>query len=155
MKINGKIISVAVLLLIAVLLILPYIEFQSINSRSHRDNQLIDLWFSNDSFAKIILITLFYPFLLILEATYWKHINNIWKRLLFFFQSLLILYGGFIIWFIMSFHLFTGPYDYQIAFYLILIYLSIGVVWSLLLSIPYFDRFLWMKNSFKILSLKR
>ena len=155
MNIKGVIILICIVVLLALFFFAPYIIFHNESTLNYRDNQLIDLWKDENADFKIILLTLLYPFLLIIESTFWKSRNDIWKRILLILQSILIFSGGFFIWFVMSFHLFISNYDYQIVFYLIIIYLSIGIVWNLLLAIPFFDKNKWISNSFKALSLRK
>ena len=155
MNIKGVIILICIVALLVLFFLAPYIIFHNESASNYRDNQLIDHWNDENVDFKIILLTLLYPFLLIIESTFWKSRNEIWKRIVLLLQSLLVFSGGFFIWFVMSFHLFSGPYDYQIVFYLIIIYLSIGIGWNLLLAIPFFDKNKWISNSFNALSLRK
>lgn len=151
----GIIILIFCLGLIALFFFAPYIIFENESAMLYRDNQLIDHWKDENADFKIILLTLFYPILLIIESTLWNSRKDAWKRIILLLQSILIFSGGFFIWFVMSFHLFSGPYQYQITFYLIILYLSIGIAWNLLLAIPFFDKNKSISNSFKVLSLRK
>ncbi|MBV1924696.1 MAG: hypothetical protein KUG68_11785 [Flavobacteriaceae bacterium] len=155
MNLKGVFILLIVLSLIVLFFFAPYIVFQNQSALEYRDNQIIDHWKDENTDFRIILLALFYPILLILESTFWSTRKVIWKRILLLLQSILVFSGGFFIWFVMSFHLFTGPYEYQLVFYLIIIYLSIGIAWNLLLAIPFFDKNKKISNSFKALSLQK
>lgn len=152
---KGVIILIIFLGLIAVFLFVPYIVFHNDSLFHYKDNQLIDHWRNDSIEIKVMLLALLYPIPLIIESTVWNSRKVLWKRFLLILQSILVFSGGFFIWFVMTFHLFTGPYDYLFVFYLIMIYLSIGIVWNLLLGIPFFDKNKQLSNSFKALSLRK
>lgn len=153
MKKSGLISLVIILFIIGLSLYLPYIEFYDPEHKFRHDNQLVDQLRSSNYWSIMILLTLFYPLLLVIESTLWKGKKNLWNRLVFIAQSILIGFGGFCIWFVMSFNVFCGNYDYLLPFYLTSVYLALGVLWNLLLSIPYFDEKTLINSSYKKLSL--
>jgi len=106
MKKSGLIISILLLGFICLAFYMPYLKVININNKFTRSDQLID-HLGGDTIERIALLTMFYPLLLIVESTFWTSINKLWKRILLFNQGLLIAAGSFLIWIIMSLHIFV------------------------------------------------
>ncbi|MBI3135749.1 MAG: hypothetical protein HYZ14_13820 [Bacteroidetes bacterium] len=103
--------------------------------------------------ALIIGLAFFFPFLLSIESTFFPNIRTGWWRLIFLGQAALFLYLTFLVWLLMVFKFFTEIHVF-ISYYLILIYLGMGVAWNLILALPYTDRATFVQKSFEILSFK-
>ena len=155
MKKSGLIPLVIILSIIWFSFYLPYIEFNDSEHKFRHDNQLIDQLENSNYWTKLMMLTLFYPLLLVIESTFWKEKKNLWKRLILIVQSILIAIGGLYVWFIMSFNIFSGSYDYKVSFYLILVYLAMGSLWNLFLGIPYFDKSIIINWTYNKLSLTK
>lgn len=139
MKKSGVISLLLILCVIVTFFYVPYIEFLEPESKTTQEDQLLDYLDGDFSVVTLCLLTMFYPVLLIMESTIWGLKKSVFHRAILVIQTLLIGYGGFIMWFLMSFNIFAGPYVYKVPFYLIVTYLIIGVIWHILLVIPYFD----------------
>jgi len=150
---TGLIAVIIILSIIAIFFYLPYIEFLSPEHRFRHDNQLIDHFNQSNYYINLSLLTLFFPIMLVIESTFWISPRNNWNKIILIMQSALIIWGGFIIWFIMSFNIFSGKYILKIPFYLILIYLSLGAIWNVLLVIPFFNKHKLISGTFEKLSL--
>lgn len=153
MKKSGIISLLIILSFIAVFLTLPYIEYYDPEHKFRHDNRLIHQLKHSNVSSKIVVLTLFYPLLLIIESSLWTEKRKLRKRIIFISQAILILIGGFFLWFIMSFNIFSGRWSYQLPFYLVLTYLFLGILWDFLLGIPYFDNSNIITGSFKKLSI--
>ncbi len=154
MRKSGLISLVVILFIISALFYLPYIEFLAQEHKFRHDNQLLDYLYQDNFGVKLCLLTLLFPLVLMIESTFWNESRSIWKRVILVIQSALIIWGGYIVWFLMSFNIFTGMYELKAPYYLILVYLILGVVWNILLAIPYFDKKL-ISGIFNKLSLTK
>ena len=152
---SGLIILITILSFIGLIFFLPYIEFHQPKHKYSQNNQLIDYLIDSGIEAKLILPILFYPLFLVIESTMWKKKKKLWNRFIFFLQGVFITFLGFYVWFIMAFHLFINNYSYTALFYLILTYLSLGIIWNILLAIPYFDNNRFINGTYNKLSLKK
>lgn len=155
MKKSGLISLTIILSIIGIFLYLPYLEFYEIEHKIRHDNQLIDHWKNSNYTIKLILITLFYPLLLVIESTFWKGKKNLWKRFILVSQSILIAIGGFFIWFIMTVHFFTGSYEFKLPYYFISGYLLVGSIWNIFLSMPFYDKYSLIIWPYDQLSLRK
>lgn len=152
---SGLISLFIILCLIGLSFYLPYIEYYDPEHKFRHDNQLIDQLKNSNYWSKLILLTLFYPLLLVIESTFWTGKRKLWNRFILISQAILIIIGGFYIWFIMSFNIFSGRYDYEVPFYLILTYLTLGALWNFLLGIPFFDNNNIISGTYNKLSLTK
>lgn len=137
-----------------ILLFLPYIEFFEPEDKMAQEDQLIDHFNTGvlplHMYASALVFL--FPIILSIESFFWGLRRNTWSRVVLLIQAALMLWGTYVIWFVMSFNIFVGPYEFKTAFYLILAYLIIGPIWSLLLSIPLFDKNRLISTSFTRLS---
>lgn len=149
---SGLFLLLGFLILILSLLYLPY------RKTIVQDDQLIDsllkFYHHDSSFypnaLNLIPLILFYPVLLILEATLKKRIV---LRLIFILQAILIGILGSGVWFIMSWCLFCSTKNLVFGYYIIMVYLILGIVWNILLAIPHFKDHKIIYGSFVRLSL--
>jgi hypothetical protein len=163
---TGTVSLLAALLLIACTLFIPYIRYKlppngqenEFQKLSDEDDQLADAYRSageKEPVLILIMLPLFYPLILLLESTFWTDRKKVWKRLLLVVQGLAMIIGSYLICFIMSFRIFCPPYEYLFMYYIIPVYLLIGIVWNLLLAIPGLDGSKVISRSFERLSLKK
>jgi hypothetical protein len=153
---RSGLISLGVLGIISyALLYVPYIEYHSIKSEITRNNRLIEDLMNVSFPFNLMPLTFLFPLLLSLEASYLTGTKTIWIRLLYVFQALMIFMAGFYIWFLMSFHLFVSKYEYQMTFYLVIIYFAILGIWNILLAIPFFDNNKPVSGTFRLMALIR
>ena len=110
--------------------------------------------FEEPEMRTALCIIFFFPFLLMLEATFFPKIRNGWWRILFLVQALALGYGTLIVMFFMVFKLFTNLQE-QPAFYFIILYLHLGVLWNLLLILPNTKKLSWIQKSFEMMSFRK
>lgn len=163
---SGTISLFAAMAVIACTLFIPYIKYKlppngqenEFQKLSDEDDQLADAYPSAGEKAPeliLIMLPLFYPLILLLESTLWTDRKKAWKRILLVVQGLAMIVGGYLICFIMSFRIFCPPYEYLAMYYIIPLYLLVGIVWNLLLAIPGLDGSKIISGSFEKLSLRK
>lgn len=123
------------------------IVYQTINEN------LLDQFEEPEMLAALSVI-FFFPFLLMIEATFFPKIRKGWWRILFLIQALALGYGTLIVLFFMVFKLFTNLQE-QPAFYFIVLYLHLGVLWNLLLILPDTKKLKWIQKSFEMMSFRK
>ncbi len=102
----------------------------------------------------VILLAIFgFPFLLVFESSFFPKMRTGWWRLLFFIQAIILAWATFGVWFLMVFKLWADIHFF-ITYYLILFYLGLGVLWNLLLGIPFVE-IKFIQKGFEVLSLKQ
>lgn len=114
---------------------------------------LLDQFEDPEMMAALCLI-FFFPFLLMFEATFFPKIRNGWWRILFLLQALALACGTFVVLLLMVFKLFTDIQELP-AFYFILLYLCLGVLWNLLLILPNTKKLSWIQKSFEMMSFRK
>jgi hypothetical protein len=140
------------------------IVYQTINEN------LLDQFEEPEMLAALSVI-FFFPFLLMIEATFFPKIRKGWWRILFLIQALALGYGTLIVLFFMVFKLFTNLqeqpgvlfyhcYFFMVfklfsAFYFIVLYLHLGVLWNLLLILPDTKKLKWIQKSFEMMSFRK
>jgi hypothetical protein len=117
------------------------------------NENLLDQFDTPEMFTGLCVI-FFFPFLLMIEATFFPKIRTGWCRVLFLIQALALGYGTLVVLLFMVFKLFTDIQELP-AFYLILLYLSLGVLWNLLLILPDTKKLNWIQKSFEMMSFKK
>lgn len=101
-----------------------------------------------------LCVIFFFPFLLMIEATFFPEIRNSWRRILFLIQAIALSYGTLVVLLFMVFKLFTDIQELP-AFYFVMLYLSLGVLWNLLLILPNTKKLSWIQKSFEIMSFRK
>lgn len=114
---------------------------------------LLDQFEDPEMMASLCLI-FFFPFLLMIEATFFPKIRDGWWRILFFIQAIALSYGTLVALLFMVFKLFTDIQELP-AFYFILLYLCLGVLWNLLLILPNTKKLSWIQKSFEMMSFRK
>lgn len=123
------------------------IVYQTVNE------SLLDQFDTPEMFTALCII-FFFPFLLMIEATFFPKIRNGWWRILFLIQAVALAYGTLNVLFFMVFKLFTDLQELP-AFYFILLYLCLGVLWNLLLLLPDTKKLNWIQKSFEMMSFRK
>ena len=152
MKISGIIYFLIFIAVFIALITVPYIEFLQPEQKFKQYDQIIDFYKKGNILTYFIFSACLFPFLFIAQSTYWKSQKN-WHKYVLISQGLLILTGGYFIWIIMSLNMFTGPYNYLVNYYIILIYVGLGSGFSISLGVKYFNSKSLLYKMFKKLSL--
>jgi hypothetical protein len=100
-----------------------------------------------------VILTFCFPLILSLESTFFPKMRNHLWRTFFIIQAALLFWMTLAIWVMMVFKWFNEIHFF-ITYYLVLIYLSLGVLWNLLLGIPIVE-INFIQKSFDVLSLKK
>jgi hypothetical protein len=101
-----------------------------------------------------LFVIFFFPFLLMIEATFFPKIRNGWWRILFLIQAIALSYGTLVVLLFMVFKLFTDIQELP-AFYFVMLYLCLGVLWNLLLILPNTIKLSWIQKSFEMMSFRK
>lgn len=117
------------------------------------NENLLDQFDTPEMFTALCVI-FFFPFLLMIEATFFPKIRMGWWRVLFFLQAAALAYGTLVVLLFMVFKLFTDIQELP-AFYFILLYLCLGVLWNLLLILPNTKKLSWIQKSFEMMSFRK
>ena len=153
MKKSG-LISVAIILgVIGILFYLPYINFLVPEHKIQQDNQLIELVSVDNIWIKLSLLTFFIPVIVIFESTFWKT-RNIWYRFILIIQAILMFWGVYIFLVLTSLSIFSGKYEINANYYMIIGYLILGGILNILLAIPFFYNHKLITGIFKKLPQK-
>lgn len=139
--------SVIVLIVTIILVNIPYAEtagsFKFQNSHPIYVEKTLFKDFISENYlsGRLVLLSVFFPFVFSVEIMRLPKDLNLWQIGFLALQGVVMSFATFLLWFVMVFNLFEDRHQFKFSTYLITSFMSVFALWSILLSIPFFDRF--------------